>query len=60
MMTGSSHCHSKMILVPSHKPPAIIMDLYDGQTFDLKARVDIWIRTDVVPVEYGTLTQMFH
>ena len=35
-------------------------DIYDGQTYDLKTRVDIWTRIDVVPVEYGTFSQTFH
>ena len=35
-------------------------DLYDGQTYDLKIRVDTWTRMDVVPVEYGTFTQTFN
>ena len=35
-------------------------DLYDGHTYDLKTRVDIWTRMDVFPVEYGTFTQTFH
>ena len=34
-------------------------DLYYGQTYDLKTRVDIWTRMDVVPVEYGTFAQTF-
>ena len=36
------------------------MDLYDGQTFDLKIRVIILMRMDVFPVEYGTISHMFH
>ena len=35
-------------------------DLYDGQTYELETRVDIWLSLDVVPVEYGTFTQKFH
>ena len=35
-------------------------DIYDGQIYELKTRVDIWTRTDVVPVEYRTFTQTFH
>ena len=35
-------------------------DLYAGQTYNLKTRVDIWTRIDVVPVEYGTFSQTFH
>ena len=37
-----------------------MMDLYDGQTFDLETRVDIWMRMDVVPVKYGIFVQKFH
>ena len=50
-MTSSSQCHSKLTLVPYHKPLDPIMDLYDGQTFDLKTRVDIWTRMHVISVE---------
>ena len=35
-------------------------DLYDGQINDLKTRVDIWTRMDMVPVDYGTFAQTFH
>ena len=35
-------------------------DIYDGQTYDLKTRVDIWTGMDVVPAEYGTFAQTFH
>ena len=35
-------------------------DLYDGQTYDLKKRIDIWTRVDVVPVEYGTFPLIFN
>ena len=47
----SSQCHSKLILVPSHKPLDPMMYLYDGQTFDLKIMVDIWMRIDMNTVE---------
>ena len=40
--------------VPPRKPPDPVKDLNDGQIYDLKTRVDIWTRMDVVPVEYGT------
>ena len=35
-------------------------DLYDDQTYDLKTRVNIWTRMDVVPVEYGKFDQTFN
>ena len=35
-------------------------DIYDGQYYDLKTRVDVCTRMDVVPVEYGTFAQKFH
>ena len=35
-------------------------DLYDVQTYDLKTRVDIWTRMDMVPGEYGIFAQTFH
>ena len=34
--------------------------LYDGYTYGLKIRVDIWISMDVVPVEYGEFAKKFH
>ena len=53
-------CHNNPFLVPPRIPPDPMKDLYDGQTYDLKTRVDIWTRMDVVPVEYGTFTYKFH
>ena len=51
MRTSYSKFHSNLILVPPHKPLDPMMDLYDGHNFDLKTRVDIWMRIDVVPLE---------
>ena len=59
-MTSSSQCHNNPVLVPPRKPPDPVKDLYDGQIYDLKTRVDIWTRIHVVPVEYGTFAQTFH
>ena len=56
-MTSSSQCHNNPVMVPPRKPPDPVKDLYDGQTYDLKTRVDIRKRMDVVPVEYRTFTQ---
>ena len=37
------------------------MDIYYGQTFDLKNKlVDICMMLHVVPVEYGRLSLVFH
>ena len=36
---------------PYHKPLDLMMDLYDGQKINLKTRVDIWIRMDMIAVE---------
>ena len=58
--TSSSQCHSNPVLAPPHKPPNPVKDIYDSQTYDLKTRVDIWTRMDVVPVDYVTLAQTFH
>ena len=44
-------CHSKLILVPSHKQLDSMINLYDGQNFDLKTRVGIWMRLYVIPLE---------
>ena len=59
-MTSSSQCHNNLVLVPPRKPTDPVKDLYDGRIYDLKTRVDIWTRIDVVPVEYGTFAQSFH
>ena len=59
-MTSSSQYHNNPVLVPPRKPPDPVKDIYDGQNYDLKTRVDIWTRMDMVPVEYGTLAQTFH
>ena len=53
-------CHNNPVLVPPRKPPNPVKDLYNGPIYDLKTRVDIWKRMDVVPVEYVTFTQTFH
>ena len=50
---SSIQCHNNPVLVPPIKPPDHVKDLYDGQTYELKTRLDIWTRMDVVPVEYG-------
>ena len=57
---SSSQCHNNPVLVPPRKPPDHMKDIYDGQTDDLKTRVDIWTSMGVVPVEYGTFDQTFH
>ena len=59
-MTSSIQCHNNLVLVPPRKPPDPVKDLFDGQIYDLKTRVDIWSRMYVVPVEYGTFDQTFH
>ena len=58
-MTSSSQCHNNPVLVPPRKPHDPVKDLYDGQIYDLKTRVNIWTRMDMVPVEYGTYAQTF-
>ena len=60
MRTRSSQCHNSPVLVPPRKPTYPVKDLYDGHTYDLKTKVDIWTRMDVVPVEYGTFAQTSH
>ena len=59
-MSISSQCHNNPILVPPCKPPNPVKDIYDSHIYDLKTRVDIWTRMDVVPVEYETFAQKFH
>ena len=51
MRTRSSQCHSNLIFVTSRKPLDHMMDIYGGQAFDLKTRVDIWIRMDMILLE---------
>ena len=60
LRTSSSQCHNNPVLFPPRKPPDPVKDLYDGQNYDPKTRVDIWTRMDIVPVEYGTFAQTFH
>ena len=57
---SSSQCHNKPVLVPPRKPPYPVKGIYDSQTNDLKTRVDIWTRIDIVPVDYGKFAQTFH
>ena len=57
---SSSQFHNNPVLVPPCKPSDHVKDIYDGQDYDLKTRVNIWTRMDAVPVEYGTFTQTFH
>ena len=56
----SKQCHINRVLVTPYKPPDPVKYLYDGQTYELKTRVDIWAGVDVVPVEYVTFAQTFH
>ena len=53
-------CHINTVFAPTSKPSDTMKDIYDGQTYELKTRVDIWTRLDVVPVEDGTFYQTFH
>ena len=53
-------CHINPVLIPPRKPPDPAMYLYNGHTYDLETRVDIWTMIDVVPVEYGSFAQEFH
>ena len=60
MRTISSQFHNNQVLVSPRKPPDPVKDIYDVQTYELKTRVYIWTRIDVVPVEYRTFAQTFH
>ena len=60
LRTTSIQYHNNPVLVPPRKPPDTVKDLYNGQTYELKTKVDIWTRIDVVPVEYVTFAQTFH
>ena len=59
MGTSSIQCHNNPVLVPPCKPLDPVKDICDGQTYDLKTRVRIWTRMDVVPVDYGKFDQIF-
>ena len=50
MMKISSQCHNNPILFPLHKSLDPVRDIYDGRIFDLKIRVGICLRMNVVPV----------
>ena len=60
LMKNSRHCHSNPVLVPYRKTPDPVKDIYDGQNYDLKTRVDIWTSIYVVPVEYRRFSHIFH
>ena len=60
LRTNSTQCQNNHVFVPSCKPPNHVKDLYDSQNYDLKTRVDVWTRMDVVTVEYGKFAQIFH
>ena len=53
-------CHNNLVLVPPRKPPNRVKYIYSGQAYDLKTRVDIWTRMDVVAVDYGKINHTFH
>ena len=59
-MTSSSQCHNNPVLVPPRKPPDPVKDLYDSHIYDLKTRVGIWTRMDLVPVRYKIFSQKFY
>ena len=56
----SSQCYNNLDLFPPCKPPDPAKDICEGQTYDLKKRVEMWMRMNVVPVGYGTFAQKFH
>ena len=58
-MTSSSQCHNNPVCVPPRNLPDPMKDLYDSNTYDLKIKLDIRTRMDVVTVEYGTFSQKF-
>ena len=60
LRTSSRHCHNNPVLVPPCKAPDYVKNIYDGQTYDMKTRVDIWTKIYIVPVEYGTFNHTFH
>ena len=47
-MTSSSQCYNNPVLVPPRKPPDPVKDLYDGQIYDLKIRVDSFWRWNLM------------
>ena len=60
LRTSSSQCHNNLVLVPPRKPSDPVKGIYEGYIYDLKTRVDVWTRMDMVPVEYGTFGQTCH
>ena len=56
----SMQCLFNPVLVTPYKPPDLVEAVYDGHNYVMKKRVDIWIWVDVIPVEFGTLTQIFY
>ena len=60
LSTISSQCHNNPVLVPLCKPPDPVKGFYDGQTYDLKTRVDIWTGMDVISMEYRKFDLTFH
>ena len=48
LRTSSRQFHNNPVLDPPRKPPDHVKDIYDGHTYDLKTRVDIWKRMDVL------------
>ena len=47
----SIQCHNNPVLVPSLKSPDPANDIYDGQTYEMKKRVDIWTKMYVVTLK---------
>ena len=60
LRTISRECLNKPVLVTPSKPTDPIKDIYNRQIYDLKTSLGIWKRMDVVPVDYGTFSQIFH
>ena len=60
LKTSSIQCNNNPVLVTPCKKPGPMKDVYDGQTYDLKTRVGIWTRMDLVPVRYKIFSQKFY
>ena len=56
----SRYIHSNPVLFPPIKPPDPVKDIYDGHTYDLKTRLDKFMRVDVAPMQYVKMVQTFH
>ena len=56
----SIQCHSNAIFFLPCKIFNPVVDIYGGQIYQLKTRLDIWMSMNAFPVEYETLDHMLY